>query len=495
MTAAPPDPLLAEAHRLRDAGRWADALARYETLRARDPAAGERLGLPISIGHCRIEIAAPDALDALTLDDGPGTRTPDQVAAITAARHRALTLCGAGEFRRAARLLRFLGRYDGPLSHVYADGIDAPRSTAADTARRSATDAPPPFLAATGLTDAVVAAARARHHGRRILVAGTIYPTRDYEVLDNLVRAAARFGLVTQRFHTHLPGRDPDDYAGALLAAILDFKPDIIYYADLFEFDLASFSPAHAEQIAEVLALARRTLGVRVVRYLTDAWRTVVRLGGDLHVGLGTFVDLVVHQYPGVLDVGSAAQRAAVFCYPSPCEVPRSTVEQGTVPRACFAGRMHEWAYTRSVWWAECGRAGLPIDFQVQFPWETAQILDPPVPHQDYADRLRRYALSLSLTGRDTGARIMTMRTLETLLCGGALLEEAADDTAYFLTPGRHCAVFRTLADLEEMIPALLADRPRRLALAEAGRRWAETYFTGDYFWAGLLDKLAALPG
>jgi hypothetical protein len=51
---------------------------------------------------------------------------------------------------------------------------------------------------------------------------------------------------------------------------------------------------------------------------------------------------------------------------------------------------------------------------------------------------------------------------------------------------------FRTLADVIELIPALLADPAYRAHLAAAGQAWAATYFTGDCFWAGVLQHLDA---
>jgi hypothetical protein len=446
--------------------------------------------LSVGIGHCRLELAGADALDAVPLYRAPCPDSPRRTVFVLKARHRALEMCGAGDARRAARLLRFLAGFDDALAATYKDQILAGRT--ADLAPPSA-DGVPAFLTATGLTDDVVAAAKVRHRGRRVLLAQPRYLARSYEVNDNMVRSARAFGLEVRELDLLAAGRDLDTYASTVLNAILEFRPEVVYFAELFETDASGFEPAVKEQLAEVLALARTSLDVRVVRFLRDAWRTAMRVGGDLYVELGRAVDLVLHQFPSVLEIGTPAQRARVFCYPSPCHLPVSTVEVGALPRACFTGRIHEWAYPRVVWWAESIERGLPIDWRVQFPWDTAVLAMPPASDQEYADQLRGYAVSLSLVNRLNGARIMPGRTLETLIAGGTVLEERAHDTTYFLQPGRHYLTFETLDDLAETLPALIADRPRRLALADAGHRWAEKHFTGDYFWAGLLDKLAAL--
>jgi len=169
---AAPDSLLAEADR-RYLGRdWAGALALYGQIAERDPARVRERALPIGIGHCRIELADPSGLGALALDPGPCPESARTTVFVTTARHRALQLCSAGDAARAARLLRFLSGFDGPLSHAYAESIDRERTKWADRLGRPETDAEPGFLAETGLTDDAVAAAKQRHRGRRILVAG-----------------------------------------------------------------------------------------------------------------------------------------------------------------------------------------------------------------------------------------------------------------------------------------------------------------------------------
>ncbi|MEJ0070147.1 MAG: glycosyltransferase [Pseudomonadota bacterium] len=49
---------------------------------------------------------------------------------------------------------------------------------------------------------------------------------------------------------------------------------------------------------------------------------------------------------------------------------------------------------------------------------------------------------------------------------------------------------FESLDDLAALIPELLVDGERRARIRAAGQRWVQTYFTGDYFWAGLLRQL-----
>ncbi len=53
-----------------------------------------------------------------------------------------------------------------------------------------------------------------------------------------------------------------------------------------------------------------------------------------------------------------------------------------------------------------------------------------------------------------------------------------------------HYLPFETLDDLRELIPWLLGNPDYRARLARDGQRWVQKYFTGDWFWAGLLHRL-----
>jgi hypothetical protein len=155
------------------------------------------------------------------------------------------------------------------------------------------------------------------------------------------------------------------------------------------------------------------------------------------------------------------------------------------VPRAGFVGGLHPGSIARLVWWAECARADLPLDFIEARHDAAMQRSD-----LDYVNLLRAYRLSVNFTLRPTGARILTARTLEVPLSGGVLVEEDSADARYFMSPGVHYVPFETLPDLADTLAALLPDTPRRRQLATAGRAWVTDHFTGDHFWAGLLGRL-----
>jgi hypothetical protein len=109
---------------------------------------------------------------------------------------------------------------------------------------------------------------------------------------------------------------------------------------------------------------------------------------------------------------------------------------------------------------------------------------------EDYSNLLTERQLIVNLTRRSTGVHIVTGRSLEVPALGGVLLEENCFDTRYFLKPGVHYVPFETFTDLRELIPWLIENQEYRQRLAAAGQAWVRRHFSGDWFWAGLLDRL-----
>jgi hypothetical protein len=308
---------------------------------------------------------------------------------------------------------------------------------------------------------------------------------RCHETNDNFVRSAERFGLTIKRIESRAPpGAPTAAYPAALADAISDFRPDLILYDELFLSGVSAL-PEPADAIASLLETVRWRDGVRVVMSYTDAWYVAAHDPESLFRHLGRCYDVVHHCHPGILDRGSDAERASVFCYTFPTIWPHPTVAAGSVARACFVGALHPGSIARLVWWSEGTRAGLPLDF-IEARHDAAE------QHSDldYVNLLRRYQLSVNFTLRPTGVRILTARSIEVPLAGGVLVEEDNADTRYFMMPDAHYAPFETLPDLAALLPELLADATRRQRLAAAGHAWATTYFTGDHFWTGLLRRL-----
>jgi hypothetical protein len=474
------DPIVDAADRFYQAGDWATALHLYRNAMVIDSEAALAKALPLAVGHCEIELAPSSALEAVQPAAAPprgGDRTTIIVSRI---RFRALQLCRTHDVARAARLLRFLAAYDPPIADVYARSID----------RASGQGVPggdPRFLAAEGLTDGRVDAQRRQAQGRRLLMIFRRLTfgvaTRQYEPIDTFTRAAERFGMVVEHVNSHVAGPDGDarTLAAQIMAAVRDFRPDLIIYDELFTSGVSAGDETAAAVIAEALATARRQYGVKVVNYFLDVWRVPVE---RIFRGLGDSVDLIAHCHPGALGVGAPNVQDAVFCYIHPIEMPTATVAGGTIAKACFVGSVYADSISRLVWWAETARRGVPLDF-LETDHAAARRSD-----LEFVNLFRAYRLSVNFTRRPTGVTILTARTLQAPLAGGALLEEDSIDSAYFLRRGEHYLGFETIGELTALIEQLLDDPGRCTRMADAARDWVARYFTGDYFWAGLLQRL-----
>jgi len=466
---------------------WAAALALYESAERTAPALSAPLSLPLVIGHCRIELAE----DAALLAPAPvvaATHTAREQYAVKILRARALEMCRAGGFVRASQLLRLLAGYDAAIADAYRHGLQPGRS---DRRRAPPDSSDPPFLHALGIAALPVDALKQTHRGERLLlVYRRFFPAADgrqSEVIHCLATSAARFGLAVTEFT--FPGADPAELAPALLRAVLELKPAIIVFDHQYPATRSAEAEILREQIEAVFAMAREQLGVRVVLSYMDAWQPMQNGPDALFRGLGHAYDLVQHGHPTALGAGTREQNTRAYCYMLPAWGAEPSVAPGTVPRACFVGSITWFNVARLAWWAETARRGLPIDFL-----ETLHHGGAPRSDQAYVDLLVQHQLALNFTRRADGPKIMTARSLEIPLAGGLLLEETSPNSAFFLTPDVHYVPFETIDDLAALLPALLADPARRERIRTAGHHWVKTYFTGDYFWAGMLHRLAALP-
>ena len=482
--------LVARATAAYQARDWSLALQLYRHIQGAHPVVAEELSCELIVARCEIELADDATLvvaEAKSVE--AALHSMHAAAVIHDIKLRAIECCRAGEHRRASRLLRLIAAIDGPIDRCYADGMLSRRSSCVDLLRPPVDPAPPRFLAEMNVASWPVATLRDRCRGMRLLhVRRYAYfnnPARQHEVQDKVTRSATDWGFMVREFNAMaLPGPDTETYAASLRQAIDEFEPDLIFYDELFMSGVSA-QPGHGDDIATVLEDARRRRGVRVVKGYTDVWYVTTYTPDALFKHLDRCFDVVQHCHPAVLDRGTDAEKAAVFCYPTPHFTAAPTVDAGTVPRAGFVGSVTLINIARLVWWAECACAGLPFDF-IEGQVQTAEHIT----DLDYANSLRAYQLSVNFTMRPTGARILTGRAIEVPLVGGVLIEEDGPDTRYFMTPGVHYVPYETLSDLAEILPVLLKDEARRKQLAAAGQAWSARYFTGDYFWAGLLHRL-----
>lgn len=464
---------------------WAAALALYSEAMRDDPDLSARLSLPLILAHCRIELADDPEQVGIGADLPPVTRTDRESYVVKTLVARALELCRGGDAARASVLLRLAARYDRAMADTYRDMMAPGRSPAS---LAPPDDREPPFIRAHGLTDEAIDTLKDQHRGRRLLIVQRrFFPEgggRRLEPIHCLVTTAERFGLAVRAFRFGDP--DPTSVGSALLRDIIDFAPEIVLYDYDYPSGISGEPEVVRAQIEAICAMTRAQSGTRVVVCHMDAWRVLANGSDALFRGLGTAFDLVQHAHPAALGIGTPDQNARTYCFGFPTVAVAPSIHVDSIARACFAGSIATFNYARLAWWVETARRGLPVDF-----FESLHLEDGARSDQAYIDLFAGHQLSLSFTRRAGGPRIITGRSFDIPLAGGVLVEESSIDTNYFFKPGVHYVPFETLGDLEALIPALLADSAWRARIRDAGQRWCRRYFTGDYFWAGLLDKLA----
>lgn len=481
-TPSPDDALIDAADRQYEAGNWSAALFLYRGVEQRNRTGALDRGAPIAIGHCLLELH--DALDPTELARQLVPPVPEaaRLARLGAIRIRALVLCRAGDPVRARRLLLFLASFDPGVTGVYLESFIPGRSGCWERSAPGATDEPG-FLRDHRWSDAEIAACKARFSETRVLI---ILPWNyAYGPGERFTRSAAAFGLDVRTLDLHewLNGVDPAGAAARLQSALDEHRPAVVLHTAIGELGFAEHLRASLyEATARVFEAERARHGTRVVACFFDPW---VMPKERLTLGLGRSVDLVHHCHPLMHHDDPSLNVPSIYCFPWPILTAPSTVEAGTVPRACMVGSINFATPARLVWWAEARCSEIPIDV-IETAFDGANMLTP----ERYTDVLREHQLIINLTRRVSGVRIVTGRSLEVPSVGGVLLEENTYDTRHLLQPGVHYVPFETWTDLRELVPALLADHDRRRALAIEGQRWVQKHFTGDWFWAGLLTRL-----
>ncbi|MBV8166270.1 MAG: glycosyltransferase family 1 protein, partial [Alphaproteobacteria bacterium] len=189
--------------------------------------------------------------------------------------------------------------------------------------------------------------------------------------------------------------------------------------------------------------------------------------------------------FPGLLRHVGPELAARVMCYPFPVDDPRPAPVPVVAPhrRAAFVGGI-TWAnLSRLAWCAEIACAGLPVDVHLTTHSNLHSV-------EAYTQLLADYAVSVNLVARINGERIATGRAIEAPFVGSLLLEEASDDTAYFLRPYEHYVPFASFAELSARLRLLLDDAPLRDRIAAAGTAWVRRHFGALHFWARLFHSL-----
>src|SRR5258708_135329 len=289
--------LIAAADRLYQARDWAAALDHYRRLETLAPALAAQRSVSVIVGHCRIELDDSAALDNGTVTGGFGTSERD-LQLVTELRVRLLELCYAGDFVRAARLLRWLAHFDLSIKTSYERALTWERSSCCGLLDTASAPADPPFVRGLALSDAEVAVVKQRHRGARLLLVSERFfvdPARQHDLADNLARAARGFGFEVREINSHAlePGATVDGWAADLQREIIAFRPQVLFFTNLYNAGLSRASDAVIEQVATVLEQVRELLDVRVVRSLPDAWHTLIHGDAQFFRGLGRSVDLL----------------------------------------------------------------------------------------------------------------------------------------------------------------------------------------------------------
>jgi spore maturation protein CgeB len=97
-------------------------------------------------------------------------------------------------------------------------------------------------------------------------------------------------------------------------------------------------------------------------------------------------------------------------------------------------------------------------------------------------------ALLQERMGRASSGDQITSRTFHIPACGGLLLHERTRDLLTIFTEDENCVCFGHVDELAAKVDTLLADDPRRRAIAQRGRELVESAHSWDHRARTILD-------
>jgi len=444
-----------------------------------------RLGPPnietqLATAHCEIELAPAAALADIVISSPAQASNGKRDLYLWMIRSFAFSHWSSGDTARAAQLTRLIAAAAPPMRAFYDQAILPPGDAGAAALPLPADPAGRlPFQQADDLDDAAVLAAIERHRHRRVLLLLRGFGGPLTDVPRGLTLSLTALGIDWMALNSH-PADEAarTSFVDRLRTALSDFRPDLVLYDDVF---VSGPGPAWWTPAIELLEAARRAHGTKVMFTYPDAWYDGM---ADLYDTTFHLADLCHVPHPGLRKLVSPAAAERLFFYPYPVVEPTG-FHAGSGPRrqrAFFAGTTTWATPSRLAWWTEIANAGLPIDLFGNIAHGRSV--------DDYVQLYCDYAIAVNFTRRSNGTGILTARSAETLYYGALLLEEACEDTLYFLRPYDHFVPFSTLAELKTRLGQLL-DAPERLErIRQSGEAWGRRYFNGRQFWARVFHRL-----
>jgi hypothetical protein len=501
MTDSPPDgvsPGLAAALEACDArahhlyferNDWAGALLQWQIR--------SRLGPPtlesqLALAHCKIAVGTADDLPVIGIADATAPSNGRRLEYTQLIRTCVWAALTSGDAVRTSRLARLAAAVDPHFRSIYEQQIlPGPADAPIDVPDPPTDPEPLPFERALTLSADAARAGLAAHAGKRVLIfmphmAMTPGGLVEVTVCRYLRSSLEALQIDHRIFESHrLTPEERADLPARLRRVIEEFRPDVIVCYDMM-ISGASTDPEVQHDIRAVLHEARRRLGAKTVYTYSDTWYDNTPALLD---ALVDDVDVFHIIFPGLLPRVSPRVIERIFCYPYPCSDPRPPGAPAPARRAGagFVGSL-SWAnQSRVVWYAEIGRAALPIDVNFH---NVSGFRTP----AEYAELVASYPISIDFTARISGDQVLTLRTIEAPWYGSLLLSEAAPDIAYFMRPFEHYVPFATLAQLAGRLRILLENQPLRERITRAGTAWVQRNFGAQQFWARLFGKLDERP-
>ncbi len=250
--------------------------------------------------------------------------------------------------------------------------------------------------------------------------------------------------------------------ARRLLDVTVEATPDVVV------FDACGIHVEFPELIEFLIKVRGMCPDVRMVFLHFDPW---IKQQWAFMRAIATLFDAVWCPFPAAEVLQTPELRDKVTFIPFPVgvgldELP--VVERQDV--AAFQGAVAAPNFSRAFWMVSLQLAQSRVESRVTTHLDDG--LDPIDSYRHYLSRFQTVERLVNFSLRSDGSRIVTGRTFEAIYAGTCLLQEHADDLAYYFVPFLHYLPFTTFEDLQKAFTYCEQEPKEALAVRERAQEF-----------------------
>ncbi len=308
--------------------------------------------------------------------------------------------------------------------------------------------------------------------GRRVLIlARQNYfgpGSRPHEFSARFQLGFTNAGWISQTLDPTLDGLTTlSPNSGDLYDRVAQFNADIV----MIDFWGIAFPPG---ALIDFLSKLRRFRPqTRIVIYHLDPW---MANSWNITRALAPQVDLIWSHFPRIPLWEEASFQNKLTFAPFPIGVDAVEHRSDHAPHSTlFLGGVVHYNPTRAFWLSALIQAQAPFDMRITDHEDDG--LSAAESYRKYLHHLTAAGRSLSFSVRESGYRLITGRTFESIWAGACLIQEQAQEVEDYFTPGAHYLSFTTFLELNALLKAVERNPNLARQIAHAGHAFYQAHY------------------